>query len=301
MAPCWICGSDETSEWKRGSIDRPLTAADLRITDDRYGSTLPLQRCHRCGFIFAAGGNLEALPLLYERLSDPAYFEGGDSRRRQMRWLVDTVLREHPGARTLLDIGAGSGLLVAEAQRRGLEATGIEPSREMAEHATRVEGQTVVLGLFPHPQLQDRRFDVITLVDVIEHVSEPVQLLRDCAAALNGNGILVVVTPDVASFAAHLMGTRWWHFRLAHVGYFSRRSLQLAAERAGLAPVRAFRPPWYFRVRYVADRLGRYLPIRRLNRVARRSRLLRSIYERVIPFNIRDSVGLMLRRSDDAG
>lgn len=300
---CWICGSSDTRPWKQRSITRSLTPDDLRITDARYGATLALRRCLHCGFIFAVDSDLAQLDILYEGLSDPAYLDGRESRTLQMRFLVQTILREHPGAATLLDVGAGAGLLVAEARRCGLAAAGVEPSRALVEHARQADGTDLIQGRFPHPQLLHQRFDVITIVDVIEHVTEPVQLLRDCAAALSPDGVLVVVTPDVDSLAARLMGKRWWHFRLAHVGYFSPASLRRASALAGLAPVHAFRPKWFFPVRYVAERATRYLPIGRIRRAARRFRLPRRIYECVIPLNIHDSVGLVLRRdlTDDRG
>jgi 2-polyprenyl-3-methyl-5-hydroxy-6-metoxy-1,4-benzoquinol methylase len=192
---CWICGSNDTSAWKPSSLDRPLTPEDLQITDDHYGTTLALWRCSCCEFIFAGGDDLRRLTALYEELSDPGYVRGQESRAPQMRWLIQQVTWTIPNARTLLDIGAGAGLLVAEALRRGLVAVGVEPSRSLVESAREINGVELIQGLFPHPQLADRRFDVICLVDVIEHVTDPVQMLRDCVAALSPGGVLIIVTP----------------------------------------------------------------------------------------------------------
>jgi 2-polyprenyl-3-methyl-5-hydroxy-6-metoxy-1,4-benzoquinol methylase len=293
---CWICGSTDTRSWKPRSIDRPLTADDLRITDTRYGVTLALWRCRRCGFIFADRADLQNLAALYEQLSDAGYLESQQARSRQMRWLLDRVLRARPDARTLLDVGAGAGLLVAEAQRRNLVAAGVEPSRFLVQRARQFDRVELLQGLFPHPQLAGRTFDVICLVDVIEHVTDPVQLLRDCATALNPDGLVVVVTPDVESLMATLLGHRWWHYRLAHVGYFSKRSMRRAAAEAGLLPVADVRAKWFFPVDYIATRLTHYLPIGRLNRLARRHKLLHRVYEQVVPLNPRDSMVLLLRR-----
>jgi 2-polyprenyl-3-methyl-5-hydroxy-6-metoxy-1,4-benzoquinol methylase len=295
-AVCWVCGSHDVRTWKRRSIERPLAPDDLRITDARYGSTLALMRCGACEFIFAVDEQLDVLTSLYERLIDPAYVESRDPRTLQMRWLVERIQQVAPRARTLLDVGAGAGLLVAEARRCGLDALGIEPSHALVERARIDNGIDLLAGLFPHPQLYGRTFDIICVVDVIEHVTNPVQLLRDCAAALSPHGVLVVVTPDVGSVAARVMGKRWWHFRLAHVGYFNKASLRQAAARAALVPVDTFTARWFFRVRYIAERLTRYVPMDSVNRVADRMGLLRRIYERVIPLNFHDSVGLVLRR-----
>jgi 2-polyprenyl-3-methyl-5-hydroxy-6-metoxy-1,4-benzoquinol methylase len=293
---CWICGSGDISEWKSRGIGRPLVPEDLRITDARYGTTLGLWRCRECGFIFADGDDLGELTALYEQLADDAYEESQDSRALQMQWLLGRVLKHAPEARTLLDIGAGAGLLVAMAKERGLEAVGVEPSRALAAAGPRLNGVEVLQGVYPHPQLTGRRFDIVCLVDVIEHVADPVRMLRDCAGALGDNGVLVVVTPDVGSLAARLLGRRWWHFRLAHVGYFSRKTLTAAAAAAGLIPVRVFRARWFFRLSYIAERLTRYLPIAWLNRLAVRMRPGRWLYGKVIPVNPRDSMVVIFSR-----
>lgn len=295
MTRCWVCGSDETDVWKAG-INRPLRPDDLRITDSRYGTTLSLRRCRTCSFVFADGG-IDDLVGLYQQLADPAYLESGDTRALQMDWLLSHVLERRPFLKSVLDVGAGTGLLVDAARRRGLEAVGLEPSRALAAHAA-AAAIPVVEGVLPHPALASRTFDLVTLVDVIEHVADPVLLLQRCAAQVADGGILVVVTPDVGSVPARLMGRRWWHYRLAHIGYFSRRSLAVAAGKAGLAVEETFSVRWFFRLRYVAERAGRYLPVGSVNRAADRLGLLRRLYERTIAFNLHDSIGVVLKRHD---
>jgi SAM-dependent methyltransferase len=261
---------------------------DLQITDSRYGTTLSLDRCADCGFLFAEGEELPELVALYEQLTDPGYEGSQEPRRAQMRWLLREVRRLRPQARTLVDIGAGTGLLVAEAAALGLEATGVEPSRSLVE-AGRRNGVQLLQGTWPHPELAGRAFDLIFLVDVIEHVCNPLGLLSGCERALAEEGIVVLVTPDVQSVAARLLGRRWWHFRLAHVGYFSGGSMRILADRAGLQVARMFRAKWFFQVSYLADRVARYLPVGGLNRLARRAGPLRRLYNIEVPLNLHDS------------
>ena len=292
---CWICGSIDTMRWKDGTLERPVSSEDLRITDARYGVTLALRRCPDCGFIFAEDHDLERLDELYAQLSDPGYEESQRPRSLQMRWLVVSALRAVPGAATALDVGAGSGLLVREAERAGLDAVGIEPSLHLVETGIRDHGVDLLQGVLPHPALQDRRFDLVFLVDVIEHVARPVELLAACAGVLDAHGLLVVVTPDVSSLPARLLRRRWWHMRVAHVGYFNRSSLTLAARRAALEPVGWDRARWFFEVGYLADRVGAYLPVGALNRRIRRWGDVARLYDRVIRVNLYDSSVVFLR------
>jgi 2-polyprenyl-3-methyl-5-hydroxy-6-metoxy-1,4-benzoquinol methylase len=285
---CGICGATRNDLWKSRSLQRRLRPEDLQVTDHRYGVTLVLRKCRECGFIFADDADVIELTQLYERMDDPEYQTGQDTRLLQMRWLLRQALRSRPGARTLLDIGAGAGLLVAEARRAGLDAVGVEPSRAFV-NAAAVNGVELLQGVFPHPALAGRTFDIITLVDVIEHIARPTELLRRCREALDTRGILLLVTPDVGSVAAKVLGRRWWHFRLAHVGYFDRRCLRRAFAISGLTSVRAFRARWFFRIRYLALRAAEYLPVGWLNRLSLRVRVLDSIYRQVIPLNLHDS------------
>jgi hypothetical protein len=87
-----------------------------------------------------------------------------------------------------------------------------------------------------------------------------VGLLAQASGILATNGIAVVVTPDAASIAARLLGWRWWHYRIAHIGYFNRANLAEALRRAGLELIDVSRPAWYFPASYLAERLMTFLP-----------------------------------------
>ena len=127
-------------------------------------------------------------------------------------------------------------------------------------------------------------FDVVTLIDVIEHAPDPVDLLRRIKSVMAPNGICLVVTPDVSSVAARLMGWKWWHFRAAHIGYFNKSTLGLALETAGLRVKAITRPSWHLPSSCLAERAFSYLP--RSFRPA-----LPSVLDRiVVPINLYDSL-----------
>jgi 2-polyprenyl-3-methyl-5-hydroxy-6-metoxy-1,4-benzoquinol methylase len=303
-APCWVCGSAQSTPYKKRSIERSLVAQDLRISDANYGWTLALRRCASCGFLFAEATDLSELLALYTELDDPGYEQSQDSRVLQMNWLLDRLERQLPERGSLLDVGSATGVLVSLAAQRGWRAMGVEPSHSLIAAArTRAEaaGQTVELlqGSIPHAALAGRTFDAVLLVDVIEHVAEPRTLLDNAAQLLAPGGCLMVVTPDVASLARKLLGHRWWHFRLAHVGYFDRHSFEAVAERTRLEVVERFRAKWFFRVSYLAERLSRYLPIGFAVRALEANGVGKAVTERVVPLNLFDSWVFMCRKSRD--
>lgn len=297
MLSCPACGGTRTSPWKGKNLLGALVPEDLRITDARYGTTLALEACSDCGFLFADDPALYKLSELYAALDDPAYDEGTEARTRQLRSIVELCVAEHPAARTLLDVGAATGLLVTEATRLGLDAVGVEPSRSLTERATR-RGANVLSGTLPHRELGNRAFDIVTLVDVVEHVADPVGLIRMAADCLAPGGLLVVVTPDVGSIAARLLGPRWWHFRVAHVGYFSTTSFTRAASRAGLSIVKSCRARWFFPIGYLLARVTHYVPIpRRVSRALGQGPLAERLQGVIVPLNLFDSTIYFLRQT----
>lgn len=299
---CPACGAGGVAPWRKRSKRGALTSKDLAITDAHYGTTLELLRCRGCGFVFAVGGDdaeLSRLVELYRELDDPEYAATVPMRRLQMDWLLDRTLSQVPNARTLLDIGCASGVLLEAAQARGLAATGLEPSHKLAAQAE-ARGLQVLCGVLPDERLAGKSFDLVTLVDVIEHVPEPVPFLSAAAAHLAQEGTLLVVTPNLESWASQLLGHRWWHFRAAHVGYFSPYSFRRAAGRAGLRVVERFSVRWYFPVDYLAERAVQYLP-ESAEPVARGlwSRLSPWLGQQVVPLELWDSDAYLLRRIED--
>lgn len=284
---CWVCGSADVVLRKTSDLD-DMRPEDFAISDSHYGRTSAIYQCQACGFLECP--EEPDVVRFYEALEDPAYVASRPSRCLQARALLRTIGRlagrPLPGLR-LLDVGAGSGPMVEAARAAGMRAEGVEPSVWLHGHAVRL-GLPVHLGVLPHPDVHPP-FDVVTLVDVIEHTTDPLALLQQVAAVLAPGGVAVIVTPDVSSAAASLLGWRWWHFRAAHVGYFNRTTLTRLCARAGLTVTRQARPWWVLPLPYLLERAGRYLPLR-LPRLAWLERF-------AIPFNLGDSLLFVVRQA----
>ena len=282
---CWLCGEVKLTCVKTADVPSTVDAAAFRVTDANYGQCAAIYQCAACGFRQCS--DFSDVLSFYQAMDDPGYEASRAPRALQAERLLQSVSRYRPGGR-LLDIGAGSGILVEVATRLGYRAEGIEPSEWMVRSAA-AHGLKIQAGILPHEEITGP-YDVVTLVDVIEHVSDPVELLVQAGTVLASDGIGLVITPDVASVAARVMGKHWWHYRMAHICYFERQTLLAALRHADLEPITIFRPSWYFTADYLIQRLGAYLPIVR--------KMQLPILERmVVPLNLFDSLGIVFRHA----
>lgn len=253
--PCWICGAMEHDLLQPSSVNPVSVPSAFAITNADYGRTAAIFRCRVCGF--QACLDVGDVLSQYEALEDRDYDAGWEERSAQADDLLDVAAKWKPRGR-LLDVGAASGVLVNRAIVRGWDAVGVEPSVWLCKRAV-ARSLPVAHGVLPHPEIRPP-FDVVMLVDVLEHVTDPIALLRQAYDHLAPGGVGLVVTPDVNSIASCLLGRRWWHRRLAHVGYFNKTTLVRTFHEANLVPLAWKRPGWRFRVDYLVPRLHKYLP-----------------------------------------
>jgi 2-polyprenyl-3-methyl-5-hydroxy-6-metoxy-1,4-benzoquinol methylase len=138
---------------------------------------------------------------------------------------------EHRGV--LLDVGCGDGSFLQLAQGIGWEAVGLDLDPKVVTNAID-QGLTVYHGSIEYFADQTSLFDVITLNHVIEHVHDPVRLLKACYALLKNGGQVWVQTPNIDSFG-HARFQEYWRGLEPprHIVLFNRNSLHQAFISAG--------------------------------------------------------------------
>ena len=280
---CRICGSDTELKWP-SNLETTIDSDSFAITDAHYGQTSAIYQCNQCGF--RQCNDLDEVLSFYENLEDQEYENGRKERYLQAKALLKQ-LQNHQNSGRLLDVGAGSGILVEAALEYGYEAQGIEPSNWLQNQA--VERSLPVIKGTLSDLSEEQPFDTITLIDVIEHVVDPLALLEEIRARLKPGGIGMIVTPDCHSFFAKLLGRKWWHYRVAHIGYFNRSTLTDACARTGLEVIEVKRPGWFFTMDYLWVRLMQYFP------KWMRCKPMNWMKRKTVSINLRDSLLLVVR------
>jgi len=168
---------------------------------------------------------------LYEDVHDPSYLTEADHRRQHAESIIRTIERWRKPGR-LLEIGSQVGLLLHAAEQRGWEAVGIEPSRWAVETGRSQLGVKLTQGSLETSEFAQGSFDCIVMVDVLEHLIDPLAALRRCHPWLAQGGILALSTINMDTLVARILGTRWPGFMDMHLTYFTTRSLREFLQRS---------------------------------------------------------------------
>lgn len=158
--------------------------------------------------------------------------------RRSKKFLdhIARLLGRPPSGICLLDVGCSSGAFLGAAIKLGYRAEGVEPAAQAAATA-QAAGLKVTHGLLEDAGYADGQFDAITLFEVIEHLKEPLDMLRECRRLLRPGGILLIGTGNAASWSMAAMGANWEYLSIekhgGHISFFTPYSMKLLAQRAG--------------------------------------------------------------------
>lgn len=222
---CRVCGADRATP--------RLAFGEYRVVE-----------CEGCGL-------LSTDPLMSDaeraRLYDAYYGSAEAARFRSriaeaaMRWFRRRRARELARrlggveGRRILDVGCGRGEMLGALQRRGADVYGTQLSEAAARvAASRIGPDRVFVGELVDARYPDAFFDCVTIWHVLEHVANPLQLLREVARVLKPGGFLYVEVPNAGGLAARTLRRAWLAYDVPHHLYhFTPDTLAKTAGRAG--------------------------------------------------------------------
>jgi len=199
-------------------------------------------RCRRCGLARLADGQADDnLQAFYAAEYEPVCTDFATGHRSLLSYLRETNF--HLMARRIeatiptgriLDVGCGSGVFLAAMSRRGWDVAGIEPHRAVVEDLRRHHGFDVREGMLDDTPVDWGPFDVVALLDVLEHLPYPSAALERVWLLLRPGGLLVIATPNVESLEHRIFGQSWFALQPPdHLWLFSPHSLKRTVTLAG--------------------------------------------------------------------
>jgi len=245
-----------------------LNSTIFSCTNPHAGDHGPIYWCAACRLGFGPTPNAELTVRLYSDVEDPTYLTEMDSRRRHAQAVLRTIERWHrPGS--LLEIGSQVGILLRAAEDRGWTATGVEPSRWAVATGRALLGVNLVTGSLEEAEFAPGSVDCIVMVDVLEHLVDPLSALRRCRTWLAPDGVLALSTVNMGTFAAKVMGSQWPGFMDMHLTYFTPQSLREFLRRSNFRWVASRPDRRAYSLGYVGGRLQHNSwPLRIAGRVA---------------------------------
>ena len=218
---------------------------DEPFLDDALRKQLPelkLRRCQQCGCLWADDARRDeaALVAAYERVCD-SYFESTENDSRYLefyRWL-EQLLKEHVPGRTILDVGCGDGTFLW-ALSDDWSKRGVEPSASGARLAGE-RNLEVTCGIL---NMTSERYevDLVSALDVIEHVVDPHSFIESLKRQLRNGGAVLLLTGDADAYPARIAGSQWSYLKwCGHISVFSQAGLRKLLESHGFEVLAAKR------------------------------------------------------------
>jgi len=235
---CILCGHSQIGllypgKLRKQNSDLHRPGAYYKITQSS-GERNPLLQCKSCHLIFQEPG-LDASKMLdwYTLGQDEQYLHEFKNRVKNARRILSFLPGDGKHKR-LLDVGCSTGIFLYAAKEMGYDIYGVEPSRWAVDYMkTQLGFENVFCGSLEAYPVREDYFDVIALIDVIEHLPDPLHSLKIIHRLLKPGGNLVLQTPDIGSFTARFFKSRWWCILPEHLFYFSRKTLKLLLEQVG--------------------------------------------------------------------
>ena len=199
-----------------------------------------------------------------------------DAHREDIAGNIERLLGRPLKGLSVLDIGCGWGQTMKYLAAKGAHCSGFDPAPEAVAYVQSIGIECVRAGMEKMDVFEGRRFDVVLLMNVLEHLSDPVEVIQSIHnTVLAEGGVLVVEVPNefnafqVAAQELHGLA-QWWVAPPAHLNYFSVSSINALLRGSGFEVLHteASFPMELFLLmgeNYVSDRqLGRYCHERRM-------------------------------------
>lgn len=205
VEPEYIRGSSQKDSY---GIDDVEATSCLSCSSDNFTNiykergSLGIVKCSDCGMIYT---NPKAKGATENYIGDKRiYFSESHllknnrqkhHRDRNYRWELKHIKRIKKNGR-LLDIGSNIGRFTKTAEKFGFDVEGVEASPALAELSKEYFNLFIHTGFFQDLNFQENSYDVITMIDVFEHIDAPKLLLDKAYNVLKKDGVLVIKVPN---------------------------------------------------------------------------------------------------------
>lgn len=190
--------------------------------------------CNKCSFTFIPPYFRKQIS--YENYKDEnvanAVRNGNNWVKIERHKLRYQLIRKYKPKGSLFDLGAGWGHFMLTGQMLGYDVYGIEISEQPYLYSKN-DLKLPVEHIDFFEMSENRKFDIITMWDVLEHIDKADDVIAKCTKLTNPNGLIVIQVPQIDSYFAKKHKDSWKMMGLDHVNYFGKKTITQLLEKNG--------------------------------------------------------------------
>ena len=191
-------------------------------------------KCADCGLVYGTPAvSIKTMQDAYATAAFDSSQESGFAADTYSK-LIESQIRSLSEREAALDIGTGDGAFLQRLLRlKFRNVVGVEPSAAPIAAASSEIRPLIRHGIFRAEDFEPGRFDLITCFQVLEHVPDPVGLVRDCRSLLKRGGMFVAAVHNIYAVSARVLGDKSPIFDIEHLQLFSAKTVVDLLHRSG--------------------------------------------------------------------
>lgn len=207
---CCVCGNDKPSQF------------ELKYSKEKYA----VVTCNTCSLHFIPPYYRKKIQYTQYKNQDVtnAVRAGNNWIKVQRHKLRFRFIKPFVGSGKLFDLGAGWGHFMLAGKELGYDVYGVEISEQPYLYCVN-DLKLPVDHIDFFEMDENKKFDLVTMWDVLEHIDKADVFLDKCARLTKPGGYLVLQVPQIDSYFAKRHKDNWKMMGLDHVNYFSKKTI----------------------------------------------------------------------------
>lgn len=231
---CFICGAAEKSlvKYPENFQRKEFDFAARKQPEHLH---FQINECAGCGLIFSS-------PILpsseIESLYRESYFIEEPQLENMLLDYVDQLkhaMTLKPDIDSLLEVGCSSGFLLHAAQKLGIKnVRGVEPGYKAYSQAHPDIQRCIENTFFEKDIFSENSFDIVCCFQVLDHLLDPLETLREVFRVLKPGGLFLTVNHDIRSWMPRMLGEKCPMYDVEHIYLFDKKTIKKAFQKVGL-------------------------------------------------------------------
>tara|TARA_B100000686_G_C16751868_1_gene953042 strand:- start:1119 stop:2042 length:924 start_codon:yes stop_codon:yes gene_type:complete len=261
---CPICNNDdfeilEKNKYSNYSIEEIkkiyLSSSDYKIIDQ-------IVKCNKCTLIYLNPRiNSNIILKSYQNNPDENFFSQNQNRYLTFkRSFLKIKKKINFESLNVLDIGSGDGSFLRVLKEQKINYLGIEPNQWLVNKSKLEFDLNIVQGTIEKLP-SEKKFDVITLWDVLEHLTDLNFSMLEIKKIINKDGYLIINVPDQDSLARKILRSKWPFYLNVHLYYFNEKTLSLLLKNYNFKLINKTAHWQTLELGYIVNRASKYFKI----------------------------------------